>query len=295
MSLTIPPNVIDLEGIEAGDAAATSQGIGVIVEALNLLLARQRPITTVSANPIIKTIADTGVNFGQVGAFTGNPYSGPGIDFAAGGNSIDEWAIANGSDSRLYGSLVFIDKTTNQNVLGVYRTDFTPSYAFAPAAQHTIYTIDLGVNNSAGRWSSVFANGYYERGRTVPMGEWIQVAYDGANFTADAGLWDVGSGDQTTYRYTLIGKTMILAFCIQNTTLNATPTAMILKIPGGFTPAATLIDPFSYSDNGTFGTGQAIVSVAGGGFVYFYTATTGPWQNAANTTEVRGQIAFEVA
>jgi len=75
----------------------------------------------------------------------------------------------------------------------------------------------------------------FERGRTTALGEWINVSYDSANFTASTGTWTVDSGDQVIYRYALVGKVMFLMLRIANTDVSTTGAILRVKIPGGFT------------------------------------------------------------
>lgn len=73
----------------------------------------------------------------------------------------------------------------------------------------------------------------YERARTTPLGEWIDVPYNAANFTASVGTWDVEAGDQIEYSYSIVGKTMFLKFRIQTTNVS-NASQLRVAIPGGF-------------------------------------------------------------
>ena len=63
----------------------------------------------------------------------------------------------------------------------------------------------------------------YEKGRTTPMGHWIDVAYSAGNFAATTGNWTVDAGDVETYAYALVGRTMTFTwrFLTHNDQCNA--------------------------------------------------------------------------
>ena len=83
-----------------------------------------------------------------------------------------------------------------------------------------------------------------ERGRTIPLGEWIDVPYSAANFSAATGTWTVPAGNILAYKYTLIGKTMILQFYANNTTISAVTASISLAIPGGFAAVADYVGQY---------------------------------------------------
>lgn len=178
--------------------------------------------------------------------------------------------------------------------------NFYISPTAATVASNTVYLGDDVQSSNRGRWP-IFATivdastGYKERGRSTAMGEWTSVAHAGANFTASAGTWTVDSADQITFAYTLIGKTLIVAFTIANTDVSTTPTQLRIAIPGSFTAAKRMDTQCTIQDaGGTAEQGQCFVSAAGttiniernGGTAF--TATSG------DNTNVTGTIAFEV-
>jgi hypothetical protein len=142
-------------------------------------------------------------------------------------------------------------------------------------------------------------NGYYERGRTAPVGEWTSrtgANFNAADFTASTGNWTVDSADAITYASSIVGKTMTVAFEIVSTDVSATPTELQLVIPGGFTAAKKVRNPVIVSDAG----GAAVISyaqVAASGTVIsvFPTVNGGNWTlTAGDNTAVIGTITFEV-
>jgi hypothetical protein len=73
-----------------------------------------------------------------------------------------------------------------------------------------------------------------ERGRTVPMGEWIDIEYDADLFTTNSGTWTVQAGDVGYQKYMLIGKTMVVSFSYANTEIFVVGSQLRIPIPGGF-------------------------------------------------------------
>lgn len=151
----------------------------------------------------------------------------------------------------------------------------------------------VGLSSSA----SVSATlGFFERGRSTALGEWILVTYAAGNFTASVGAWTVDSGDQAVYKYTLIGKTMILQWSIDSTDVSA-GSVLRLAIPGGFTAVHTHNGLHEARDNG----GTAVIAtcrtVAGLAYIELYptAGTAGTWAiTAADNTNTIGSICFEV-
>jgi Collagen triple helix repeat (20 copies) len=76
-----------------------------------------------------------------------------------------------------------------------------------------------------------------EKGRATPMGHWINVPYNPANFAGGGGMvWTVEAGDVNYNRYTVIGKTLIWSFYLQATSLSGPPySQLLMAVPGGFT------------------------------------------------------------
>jgi hypothetical protein len=89
------------------------------------------------------------------------------------------------------------------------------------------------------------ARDIYEKGRSTPLGSWIDYV---PSLSADVGTAtltnDFGS------KYTLIGNTMIITFYL-GITLSATPTQVFITIPGGFVSGNEFMGgPFSSSGTG---------------------------------------------
>lgn len=139
-------------------------------------------------------------------------------------------------------------------------------------------------------------NGYYEHGRSLPLGEWTAVSYSAGNFTASAGTWGVANVDQLVYRYAMVGKTMIVNFEIANTDVSNAGVTLRLAIPGGFTCAAETQQFVRAKDNGgAYVVGLAIVAAGATYIEFFATVAAGTFAlTAADNTDVFGCVTFEV-
>lgn len=161
---------------------------------------------------------------------------------------------------------------------------------------HASSTTQLGVTSGFTFDGTTLAipNGLKERGRTTGVGEWVSVAHDGANFTASAGSWTVASGDQVTFGYTLVGKTMTVSFVLNTTSLSGTPASIRITIPGSFVSAKAEVSMCRVNDNGT--ERIALVSTTAGGTLLTITLTAAGVNFSASTdnTSVQGQMTFEV-
>jgi hypothetical protein len=96
----------------------------------------------------------------------------------------------------------------------------------------------------------------YEKQRTTPMGHWIDVPYNAANFTANTGSWTVSSGNAFTYAYCLIGKTLILSCYIGGSSTSGSPTELRVALPGGFTASRYQKTTGAFYDGGGYAIGH---------------------------------------
>jgi len=133
--------------------------------------------------------------------------------------------------------------------------------------------------------------GIYERGRSVAMGEWSAVPFNAADFTASVGTWTVEAADIITFRYTLIGKTMIVSLYIQTTAISGAPTELRIKIPAGYLSGSQSRIPCQMYD-GTWGLG--VLYVTGSSFIGFAKSTLVAFPSGASDVRVLGQITFEI-
>ena len=138
-----------------------------------------------------------------------------------------------------------------------------------------------------------------ERGRATALGEWIAVTFAAGNFTSSSGTWVVASGDQITFAYTLIGKTITIVFDISTSTVTGSPSELRITIPGSFT-ANRVTNNFCFGIGGDGFITAADVSVAVAGTYikirrYGTVATNfSAWPNGTDNVRTAGQITFEV-
>ena len=128
----------------------------------------------------------------------------------------------------------------------------------------------------------------------LTSGTWTAVAFDAANFTADSGNWTLASGDQTNFAYLLIGKTMVVTFNFNTTTISATPNQLLVKIPASKTCAKRADTTILIANNGTEDWGQALVTASGTNIGLLVKGGVANWQASTDNAYVRGTIAFEV-
>lgn len=128
--------------------------------------------------------------------------------------------------------------------------------------------------------------------RTTADGIWTTYSFNAANFTASTGDWTVADADEVFARYTLVGKTMTVAFEFRTTTVSATPAELRFTIPGSKTAATANASAVYCSDNGTWVPCLAEVDAAA--TVITFTDQSGAWAAATDTTAVVGQITFEI-
>lgn len=144
--------------------------------------------------------------------------------------------------------------------------------------------------------NAMATSGYFERSRTTRLGEWSNVAFAAGNFTGNGSMtWTVAAGDQITYAYTLIGKTMIIAAHLDTTTVGGVVnTELRVAIPGGFTAAQIMSGAFDLSNNGTSEKGAWQVS-ASGTYVQLVRPAAANWTLSTDNTYIRLSAAFEVS
>ena len=88
----------------------------------------------------------------------------------------------------------------------------------------------------------------YEKARTVPLGHWIDVPFNAANFTTPTAgaTWTVSAGNQTVFTYTIIGKTAIVQIIIQASAVTGAPVRFRITLPATIGAARQHSCPFSY-------------------------------------------------
>jgi len=136
--------------------------------------------------------------------------------------------------------------------------------------------------------------GIYERGRGVGMGEWIDIPFNAANFTTSStGTWTTVV--QVTFRYSLIGKTVVLLFNFQNCTITgSTGVSLQAKLPAGIVPFSQVANPCTITPHGLPGTTGYSIVVAGGTNLLIRRADNSAWPAGAAATQIYGSITFDI-
>lgn len=129
------------------------------------------------------------------------------------------------------------------------------------------------------------------------QGAEIDIAFDAANYTADAGTWTVASGDQITLKYIVRGKLLLYQFNIQTTSVSNAGAFLRLTIPNSYTWAGsgTVTDITRTSDAGATSVPGYARATAGNSYLEFRSnfANAG-YAIATDNTAVIGQLETEI-
>lgn len=204
---------------------------------------------------------------------------------------------------------------TGYNVGHRIRLDMSAAENWTDAAQGTYFRVNttpagtvnltermrvkdglmVGTTTDAGAGTVNAVTGYFERARTTALGEWIAVAFAAGNFTASAGNWTLTAPDQVSFKYTLIGKTMVVSVAFTNTTVTAGPVTLSVIIPGGFTAASIARSMINVQDAGAaFAIGMMEVQAGATTISFFKDPTAAAWAAGVNNTAVIGELTFEI-
>lgn len=148
----------------------------------------------------------------------------------------------------------------------------------------------------AGTWG--FTPGLKERGRTVAIGEWTDVAYDAANFTvvSGTGTWTVAAGDQGVYAYTLVGKTLTVIATLDATSVTTTVLFAGIAVPGGFASAKHVWGiAYLYDNSSTVFSVATAQVLAAGTVIRVFKSDQSTFLASANNTYLRVLIVIPVA
>lgn len=138
---------------------------------------------------------------------------------------------------------------------------------------------------------------FFANGRATAEGAWTAVAHDDANFTGDGvdADWAVASGDQTTFAYTIVGKTMTIAFVISTSDVGSNVAQLRITVPASATATKRMDASVTIQNAGGTPTGGVVTIAAAGTTINIelygggnFTATT------SDNTSVAGQISFEI-
>jgi hypothetical protein len=112
---------------------------------------------------------------------------------------------------------------------------------------------NVPLKNAANLFTPVqaFQAGLIERGRPVPLGEWISVPFNAANFFGSGAMtWTVTAGAVAVFQYTLIGRTAIVAFYVGPTTIGGTSDTY-LQVTLPVVATKTQVVPIIYNNAGS--------------------------------------------
>jgi hypothetical protein len=132
---------------------------------------------------------------------------------------------------------------------------------------------------------------------TIP-GAWTTPAFDAANFTGAGSLtWTVGAGDVAVYAYTIVGKTMTVAWALNNTTIGGTPGSSQIQIK---IPASKVATKAMFCVAGVLSVtawAPVFADVAAGGSTINIApdlSMGGSFNAGSDNTSTRGNFTFEI-
>jgi len=138
------------------------------------------------------------------------------------------------------------------------------------------------------------ATGYYEFGRTVPQGVWINVPYSAGLFTASTGTWTVEAGDFGYLRYMIVGKTCTVSFNIATSTNSASTTYLYIALPAACTCGAYTAQASGRGVLSNAWQGVSISIAAGAATLVLGTLNATNIGSFANSTYAAGTITYEI-
>lgn len=130
----------------------------------------------------------------------------------------------------------------------------------------------------------------------LPTATWVNVPYVAGDFTAAAGTWTVDAGDVISFKYTVIGRVMIIEFAFNSTTYGGGPgNELRFKIPGGFVGKTTdVLSAIRANDNGVETVGYC-GDVAAANYIRCWRGAFLNWDNTSvNNTTVQGACFIEI-
>jgi hypothetical protein len=126
---------------------------------------------------------------------------------------------------------------------------------------------------------------------------WTTPTFSAADYSGTGGMtWTVASGNVTTSRYIVIGKTMTYIFTIASTSVGGVVSSELrIAIPGGYTAANRATQALGLIvDNGTRITAYGDTVGAANTYIAIVKHAGTNWTASAANTFVYGQITFEV-
>lgn len=135
------------------------------------------------------------------------------------------------------------------------------------------------------------------RGYLRPMGEWTDVPWTPANFAASGGMtWTPTAAQQALFHFTLLGKTLIVQFDFELTSISGGANQLLLTIPEHFISKKTC--DAGAMDGGGTDNGASVTTklgvTASGTFIRIIKSDNTNWAASVNNSTIRGTILFEV-
>lgn len=127
------------------------------------------------------------------------------------------------------------------------------------------------------------------------LSPWRTVPFAAGNFTGNNAMtWTLTSGDQLTFAYIKVAKTMIVSAYLTTTSVGGTPDTLLqIAIPGGHTADGIHAGPFVYVDNaGARAVGRW--SVNNDKVISLQRIDGAAWAASANLTDVYLSATFKV-
>lgn len=136
--------------------------------------------------------------------------------------------------------------------------------------------------------AAIFNGDITEKNRTTPLGHWIDVPFNAANFTASAGVWTIGS--QVTNSYTLIGKTLVYQVELQGCTISASPATLMMALPAGLSVSKLVVGTVAYTNGGVAGRGTIYIATGASALSLVRDLAFTPWAADGGGTTIYGYI-----
>jgi hypothetical protein len=114
-------------------------------------------------------------------------------------------------------------------------------------------------------------------------GDWVDIPFNAANFTADTGSWTVAAGNVVTHAYMVIGKTLWLTVWVSPSNVAGSPTVLRIALPPGMVVARYTASPIIIADAAAGATLAYAVAAVGATRIDVYRTVLGHlrWATAA--------------
>ncbi len=140
-----------------------------------------------------------------------------------------------------------------------------------------------------------------ERGRSMPMGNWVDQVFSTTDFTAlpTSSKFTVrtesATGDVQNFAYSLVGRTMLITFALDTAQISGAAAATLrIALPAHALLNRKAASTFTYNDNGTQGTGMLLADPARGNYLLLQKNLTGSSTfSVSSAFSCNGQIAVE--